>query len=80
VDVRAEAVSPAYITGATTFDWSVIIHPKDSAPGSDLRGPLGKMRELLEVGHVTSLDQSQLKAIELALRSRVALIQVCRYP
>lgn len=80
MDVRTEAVSPAYITGATTFDWSVIVQPEDGAPGSDLRGPLEKMRQLLEVGHVTSLDQSQLKAIELALRSRVALIQVCRYP
>ena len=83
--------APDYLKSAsTTLDWSCIFEPppqgwftrclsfvNDSgvSASGEIREGVGGATSLLQRGYITSFDSSQLKAVELAVKNRLTIIQ-----
>jgi hypothetical protein len=91
VSVKWPSKAPKYLNSAsTTLDWSCIFEPPPQGwfirclpfvgdagvPASgEIREGVGGVKSLLKQGYITSFDECQLKAVELAVNNRLTIIQ-----
>lgn len=68
--------APEYLSSpTTTLDWSCIFRSKGGFKCTEIREGMDVLASFGKKGYATTLDGSQLKAVELAITSRMALIQ-----
>lgn len=68
--------APEYLSSpTTTLDWSCIFKSKGGYQCTEIREGMDVLDSFGKKGYTTTLDRSQLKAVELAITSRMALIQ-----
>ena len=68
--------APEYLSSpTTTLDWSCIFKLKGGYQCTEIREGMDVLDSFGKKGYTTTLDRGQLKAVELAITSRMALIQ-----